>query len=109
MRRRVRAIALATENAGFSPFLPLAAGLLIALFAVSLAMAEPREAIVAAHETAGIGTGIVEGGFAADALPAETGWPARPLRQHYSDRYDFYHRYDHSLTSRTSPNDDGMN
>jgi len=39
MRRRVKAIALATENIGVSPFLPLGAGIIIALFALSLAMA----------------------------------------------------------------------
>ena len=39
MRRRVKAIALATENAGVSPLLPLAAGLILALFTISLAMA----------------------------------------------------------------------
>lgn len=112
MRRRVKAIALARENVGFSPFLPLAAGMLIALFAVSLAMAEPRNetSVVATHDaTVGIGTGIVEGGLATDALPADTELSSRPLRQHYPDRYEFYHRYDHGLTSRNNPYDDGMN
>jgi hypothetical protein len=84
--------------------------MLITLFAVSLAMAEPRNegTIVAAHETTGIGNGIA-GGLDTDALPAETENLARPLRQHYPDRYEFYHRYDHGLTSRTNPLDDGIN
>jgi hypothetical protein len=111
VRRRVKAIALATEKMGFSPFLPLAAGMLIALFAVSLAMGEPRSnsAVIAEHDiTVGIGLGI-EGGLVSDGLPAETGILSRPLPPpRYPDRYEFYHRYDHGLTSRYSPTDDGM-
>jgi hypothetical protein len=113
VRRRVKAIALATENAGFSPFLPLAAGMLIALFAISLAMAEPRSqtSVVATHDTTvGIGNGVVEGGLGSDALPAEAENLSRPLlRPHYPDRYEFYHRYDRGLSSRNNPYDDGMN
>jgi hypothetical protein len=83
--------------------------MLIALFAVSLAMAEPRNqmALVAAHETTGIGNGIA-GGLGTDALPAGTESLSRP-RQHYPDRYEFYHRYDRGLTSHTNPLDDGIN
>jgi hypothetical protein len=85
--------------------------MLIALFAVSLAMAEPRNdtAVVAAHETAGIGTGIVEGGLASDALSAGAEISTRPLPSRYPDRYEFYHRYDRGLTSRNNPYDDGIN
>jgi hypothetical protein len=112
--RRVKAIALATEKAGFSPLLPLAAGMLIALFAVSLAMAEPHSggALIAEHDTT-VGIGFdpglgVEGGLASDALP-DTEILSRPLPPpRYPDRYEFYHRYDHGLTSRNNPNDDGV-
>jgi hypothetical protein len=111
VRRRVKAIALATEKTGFSPFLPLAAGMLIALFAVSLAMAEPHStsAVVATHETTET-TGLgVEGGLDSDALPADSEISSRPLPPpRYPDRYEFYHRYDRGLSSRNSPNDDGL-
>jgi hypothetical protein len=111
--RRMKALALATEKAGFSPFLPLAAGMLIALFAVSLAMAEPHNAVIAEHDTT-VGIGFdsgpgVEGGLASDALSADNEILSRPLPPpRYPDRYEFYHRYDHGLTSRNSPNDDGV-
>jgi hypothetical protein len=107
----VKVVALATENIGFSSFLPLAAGMLIALFAVSLAIAEPRNepAVVAAHdETVGIGNGI-EGGLGSDALPADTESLSRPLPPpRHPDRYEFYHRYDHGLTSHNGSIDDGI-
>jgi hypothetical protein len=112
VRRRAKAIAIATEKVGFSPFLPLAAGMLIALFAVSLAMAEPHNgtAMIAEHDTTvGIGSGIVEGGLVSDALPAEAEISTRPLPPRYPDRYEFYHRYDRGLTSRNNPYDDGLN
>jgi hypothetical protein len=112
VRRRAKAIAIATEKVGFSPFLPLAAGMLIALFAVSLAMAAPHNgtAMIAEHDTTVvIGSSIVEGGLASDALSAGAEISTRPLPSRYPDRYEFYHRYDRGLTSRNNPYDDGIN
>ena len=109
MRRRVKAIALATENAGVSPLLPLAAGIIIALFAISLAMAEPRDASVMAAHDGTIGLNIGDGGLASDALPGETVISSRPLHSpRHPDRYEFYHRYDYGLTSHYRPLEDGL-
>ena len=109
--RRVRAIALATKHAGVSPFLPLAAGLLIALFAVSLAMAEPSNELhkVAAHDGLAVPPYRGEAGLATDAAtPDDTPILARPLSPpSYHDRFRFYHRYDHALRARFNPIDGG--
>lgn len=107
MRRRVKAIALATKNAGVSPLLPLAAGIILALFTISLAMAEPRgNALVATHDDATVGSGL-DGGLESDALAATdttiTSQPLHPPR--HPDRYEFYHRYDYGLSSRYRPTD----
>jgi hypothetical protein len=111
VRQPVKAIEVAAKNAGVSPLLPLVAGLLIALFTVSLAMAEPSGVPVAAvHGGMTVGMGLdTQGGLESDALtPADTAIASRPLHpSHYLDRYEFYHRYDHGLTSRYSPLDDG--
>jgi hypothetical protein len=110
--RRVRAIALATKHAGVSPFLPLAAGLLMALFAVSLAMAEPsnelqKGAVVAAHDGLAVSPYSGEAGLATDAAtPDDTPILSRPLSPpSYHDRFRFYHRYDHALRARFNPID----
>ena len=110
MRRRVKAIALATENAGVSPLLPLAAGMIIALFTISLAMAEPRSnlPVVAEHSTT-VGLGLsFDGGLESDALsPTDTAISLRPRQApRHLDRYEFYHRYDYGLTSRYRPTDE---
>lgn len=120
--RRVKAIAVATKNAGVSPYLPVAAGLLIALFAVSLAMAEPVNRaqpslgasgpVVAAQDMRDIalpGTPFgQETGLASDAAtPDDTAILSRPLSPpNYHDRFRFYHRYDHDLRARFNPIDD---
>ena len=108
MRWRVKALVLATRNAGVSPLLPLAAGIIIALFTISLAIAEPRgsASMVAAHDDATVGLGMdTTGGFESDALaPDETEISSRPLHPpRYPDRYQFYHRYDYGLSSRYRP------
>jgi hypothetical protein len=108
--RRVKAIALATQNVGVSPLLPLAGGLLIMLFAVSLAIAEPGGVPVAAAR-GDITTGFAsQGGLESDSLTtADTTISSRPAHgPRFPDRYEFYHRYDHGLVSRYSPLDDGL-
>jgi hypothetical protein len=101
---------LAAENAGVSPFLPLAAGLILTLFTISLAMAEPRSntSVMASHD-ATANLALSDGGLASDSLPAEgaviSSRPLYPPR--HPDRYEFYHRYDYGLTSRYRPNEDG--
>ena len=109
MRRRVKAIALAAENAGISPLLPLAAGLILTLFTISLAMAEPRsDASVMALHDASADLTLSEGGLASDALVADSAISSRPLYPpRHPDRYEFYHRYDYGLTSRYRPTDEG--
>ena len=69
VKPRVKAIALATESAGVSPLLPLAAAIIITLFTISLAMAEPSNApVMAAHdETIGFDVSGA-GALASDAL-----------------------------------------
>jgi hypothetical protein len=96
---------VATENAGLSPLLPLAAGIIIALFTISLAIAEPRSAPVIAAHDATVGLGLGDGGLESDALvPSDTVISSRPLHPpRYPDRYEFYHRYDYGLTSRYRP------
>jgi hypothetical protein len=109
IRPRAKAVALATENAAISPFLPLAAALIITLFTISLAMAEPRSdmPVFAAHD-ATFGMGTDNGGLASDALPAGAVILTRPLYPpRHPDRYEFYHRYDYGLTSRYRPNEEG--
>lgn len=110
MRRRVRAIAVATEHAGVSPFIPLAAGFLIALFAVSLAMAEPSNelpagSMVASHDSLAGAPYSGEAGLATDAeTPDDTAILSKPLSPpSYHDRFRFYHRYDHALRARFNP------
>jgi hypothetical protein len=109
MRQCVKAIALAAENAGVSPFLPLAAGMIIMLFAVTLAAAEPRttEPVMAAHDTV-LGYWFDrDGGLASDAIPPDdAAILSQPLSPpSYHDRYRFYHRYDHELRARFNPID----
>jgi hypothetical protein len=125
VRRRVKALVLAAENVNTSPLLPAAAILLILLFGVSLAMADPLadqstgpfarpngSTQIAAHEVltpnpfdegGGVAT---DGGLATDAVE-DAPIVSRPLQPPlYHDRYRFYHRYDHALRSQFNPIDD---
>jgi hypothetical protein len=99
------------------------AGILITLFAVSLAMAQPadkatsgatstlgaRGPVLAARDSLDDGlSGSAFGqetGMATDAVtPDDTPILSRPLSPpNYHDRYRFYHRYDHELRARFNP------
>jgi hypothetical protein len=106
----VRTLVLAAENVNVSPFLPAAAVMLIVLFTVTLAMAEPRDApVVASHGAITANPLERGGGLASDAQTDEDAEIlSRPLHPpRYHDRYRFYHRYDHGLHSRFNPIDDG--
>jgi hypothetical protein len=122
VRRRVKALVLAAENVNTSPLLPAAALLLILLFGMSLAMADPLAdplterfagpAQIAAHEALTTnpfdrGGGVAtDGGLATDAVE-DAPIVSRPLQPPlYHDRYRFYHRYDHALRSQFNPIDD---
>jgi hypothetical protein len=95
-----------------SPLLPAAAVMLIALFTVSLALADPHADGAQVLASQGYATAIAED----DALlsetitEADTAIVSTPLpAPNYHDRYRFYHRYDLAPRSRFNPLDDGMN
>src|SRR5690348_13678885 len=95
-----------------SPLLPAAAVMLIALFTVSLALAEPHSAGAQVLVAPNYASAIAED----DALlsesiaEADTAIVATPLpAPYYHDRYRFYHRYDLAPRSRFNPLDDGIN
>jgi hypothetical protein len=119
VRSRVKALVSATASLGLSPLLPAAAVVLITLFAMSLAVAEPRLSgdlrVLAARGTDDAGTPDTlktVGSLANDSIgDNDTAILSAPLAApHYHDRYRFYHRYDlYSPRSRFSPLDDGVN
>jgi len=112
VRARVKIIVRALQRFVVSPFLVVAAAALIALFTVSLALADPHAdgaqvpvsqsyATAIAEDDALVSDSITE----ADAAIVSTPLPA----PNYHDRYRFYHRYDLAPRSRFNPLDDGVN
>jgi len=107
----VKTIVRGLQQFVISPLLPAAAVILIALFTVSLALADPHAdgaqvlasqgyATAIAEDDASLGETIIE----ADAAIVSTPLPA----PYYHDRYRFYHRYDLAPRSRFNPLDDGI-
>jgi hypothetical protein len=101
------------ETVGVSPLLLLAAGLVMTLFTVSLAMAEPADDLrnapmVASHDDLAATPHSGEAGLATDAItPEDTPILTRPLPPpNYHDRFRFYHRYDYALRARFNPIDE---
>ena len=112
MRRRVKAIVRVVQAVILSPLLPAAAVMLIAIFTVSLALAEPHDetALIASHDELSESPFDRGRGLASDAIVGtESAILSRPLQPpFYHDRYRFYHRYDHGLRSRFNTIDDGV-
>jgi hypothetical protein len=113
MRQRAKTKVLVKTDPNPSLFLLAAAIMLIALFTVSLARAEPQSgfAVLAAHDDADLADNPLDQAqaFQSDAFPAgEAVIVTRPLQPPlYHDRYRFYHRYDQTQRSRFNPIDDG--
>lgn len=112
MRARVKMIVRGLQSFVLSPLLPAAAVMLIALFTVSLALADPHAVGAQVLATPNYASAIAED----DALlsesiaEADTAIVSTPLpAPNYHDRYRFYHRYDLAPRSRFNPLDDGIN
>lgn len=95
MRKRVKKLVAAIEFVILSPLLPAAAVALIALFTVSLAMAEPQ-VLAARGDAATMRAAQAPSAVVSDAISDnEAALFRSPLSPpHYHDRYRFYHRYD---------------
>jgi hypothetical protein len=112
VRSRVKMIVRGLQQFVLSPLLPAAAVMLIALFTVSLALADPHAAGAQVLASPSYATAIAEDDALlsdsiteADAAIVSTPLPA----PYYHDRYRFYHRYDLAPRSRFNPLDDGVN
>jgi hypothetical protein len=123
----VRKLVSAAQVFCRSPLLPAAAVMLITIFTVSLALAEPHTDSLRITGNQALGNqmlavrgddipaidGLTNGRpLADDSLSdAEAGIFSMPLAApHYHDRYRFYHRYDlNSPRSRFNASDDGIN
>ena len=112
MRARVKVIVRALQQFVLSPLLPAAAVMLIALFTVSLALAEPHSEGTRALASPSYASAIAEDdALLSDTITeADTAIVSTPLpAPYYHDRYRFYHRYDLAPRSRFNPLDDGVN
>jgi len=111
VRSPVKPIVRGLQQFVLSPLLPATAVMLIALFTVSLALAEPHSEGAQVLVSPSYASAIAED----DALLSDTITEAdtiisTPLpAPYYHDRYRFYHRYDLAPRSRFNPLDDGVN
>jgi hypothetical protein len=127
VRSRLKKLVSALQSLSRSPLLPAAAVMLIAIFTVSLALAEPHSDSVRVTGNQALGNQVlaVRGDIAPTIDSLTNGRPladdsvsdaeaaifSAPLSApHYHDRYRFYHRYDlNSPRSRFNSPDDGIN
>jgi hypothetical protein len=93
---RIKRLICAAEGFGLSPFLPAAAVVLITLFTVSLALAEPQRMLAARDDVSAAFETEDNAAILNDAVTGdETAILRAPVSPpHYHDRYRFYHRYD---------------